>query len=166
MAKGKQKNPNSNKAEGPERQDVTTWTSFREEPEGEYLTTDQGLRINDDQNSLKAGERVAPCWKTSSCAKDHPLRPRANSRAGRSRARAGAHGHFQVYKSLVSTRPPSSSRPGRQDPRLRSLLHRRRLPRLIRSGPRRARLRRQFYTERANYDLVGNNILSSSYRTR
>src|ERR1041385_9465190 len=30
---------------------------FREDPEGQLLTTDQGLRINDDQNSLKAGAR-------------------------------------------------------------------------------------------------------------
>src|SRR2546430_7476306 len=30
---------------------------FREDSDQEHLTTDQGLRINDDQNSLKAGER-------------------------------------------------------------------------------------------------------------
>ena len=30
---------------------------FREDPEGQLLTTDQGLRVNDDQNSLKAGSR-------------------------------------------------------------------------------------------------------------
>jgi catalase len=30
---------------------------FREDPEGQLLTTDQGLRVNDDQNSLKAGPR-------------------------------------------------------------------------------------------------------------
>jgi catalase len=28
-----------------------------ESTQGEFLTTNQGLRINDDQNSLKAGER-------------------------------------------------------------------------------------------------------------
>ncbi len=28
-----------------------------ESGQGEFLTTNQGLRINDDQNSLKAGER-------------------------------------------------------------------------------------------------------------
>jgi len=32
-------------------------SEFREDGAGEYLTTNQGLRINDDQNSLKAGER-------------------------------------------------------------------------------------------------------------
>lgn len=30
-----------------------------ESGQGEFLTTNQGLRINDDQNSLKAGERGA-----------------------------------------------------------------------------------------------------------
>src|SRR3984893_17112003 len=30
---------------------------FREDPDGELLTTDQGVRINDDQNSLKASAR-------------------------------------------------------------------------------------------------------------
>ena len=30
---------------------------FREDSAGQYLTTNQGLRINDDQNSIKAGVR-------------------------------------------------------------------------------------------------------------
>ena len=30
---------------------------FTTDNQGEFLTTDQGLKINDDQNSLKAGER-------------------------------------------------------------------------------------------------------------
>ena len=32
-------------------------SAFREDGDQQYLTTNQGLRINDDQNSLKAGER-------------------------------------------------------------------------------------------------------------
>ena len=31
----------------------------KEVSNGEYMTTDQGLKINDDNNSLKAGERGA-----------------------------------------------------------------------------------------------------------
>jgi hypothetical protein len=31
--------------------------ALREDPVGHFLTTDQGLRINDDQNSRKVGER-------------------------------------------------------------------------------------------------------------
>ena len=36
---------------------VNDLAPFRENSAGEFLTTNQGLRINDDQNSLKAGER-------------------------------------------------------------------------------------------------------------
>ena len=36
---------------------VNDLAKFREESAGQHLTTNQGLRINDDQNSLKAGER-------------------------------------------------------------------------------------------------------------
>ena len=48
MAKGKQKVENAK---------VDELGVNREEATDEYLTTNQGLRINDDQNSLKAGER-------------------------------------------------------------------------------------------------------------
>ena len=30
---------------------------FQEHPADQYLTTNHGLRVNDDQNTLKAGER-------------------------------------------------------------------------------------------------------------
>ena len=40
-----------------------------EDSGGEFLTTNQGVRINDNQNSLKAGERARRCLKTSSCAR-------------------------------------------------------------------------------------------------
>jgi catalase len=42
------------KAENSKINDLTKNT---ESGQGEFLTTNQGLRINDDQNSLKAGER-------------------------------------------------------------------------------------------------------------
>jgi hypothetical protein len=55
MAKRKQRDQNGKQRAGnPKMRDLAT---FRESPEGQHLTTDQGLRINDDQNSLKAGER-------------------------------------------------------------------------------------------------------------
>ncbi len=40
-----------------------------EDSVGEYLTTNQGVRIEDNQNSLKAGDRGRLFWKTLSCAK-------------------------------------------------------------------------------------------------
>lgn len=32
-------------------------TTFQENPDEQYLTTNHGLRVNDDQNTLKVGER-------------------------------------------------------------------------------------------------------------
>ncbi|HSK14143.1 MAG TPA: catalase, partial [Phnomibacter sp.] len=69
--------------------------------DGAYLTTAQGVKINDDQNSLKAGERG------STLLEDHFLREkithfdheRIPERIVHARGSA-AHGHFQVYRSL------------------------------------------------------------------
>src|SRR3977135_1463952 len=101
MAKGKQKNQNSNKQKD-QNGKMDDLDVFREEPEGEYLTTDQGLRINDDQNSLKAGERGG------SLLEDFILREkithfdheRIPERVVHARG-SGAHGFFQVYKSMA-----------------------------------------------------------------
>ena len=55
MAKRKPKDHNGRQRN--ENAKVQDLAAFRENPEEQHLTTDQGLRINDDQNSLKAGER-------------------------------------------------------------------------------------------------------------
>ena len=134
--------------------------AFREDPQGQYLTTDQGLRINDDQNSLKAGERGG------SLLEDFILREkithfdheRIPERVVHARG-AGAHGHFQVYKSLARYTTAGFL----QDPAART-------PVFVRfstvAGSRGSSdLARdvrgfavRFYTEQGNYDLVGNNI--------
>ena len=133
---------------------------FREDPEGQYLTTDQGLRINDDQNSLKAGERGG------SLLEDFILREkithfdheRIPERVVHARG-AAAHGHFQVYKSLAQYTTAKFL----QDPAVKT-------PVFVRfstvAGSRGSTdLARdvrgfavKFYTEEGNYDLVGNNI--------
>ena len=47
---------------------------FQENPADQYLTTNQGLRINDDQNTLKAGERGPSLLEDFHLReKDHPL---------------------------------------------------------------------------------------------
>jgi catalase len=159
MAKGKQKNQNSNKQKD-QNGKLDDLDVFREEPEGEYLTTDQGLRINDDQNSLKAGERGG------SLLEDFILREkithfdheRIPERVVHARG-AGAHGHFQVYKSLAQYTTAKFL----QDPAVKT-------PVFVRfstvAGSRGSSdLARdvrgfavKFYTEEGNYDLVGNNI--------
>ncbi|MEO5702457.1 MAG: catalase, partial [Gammaproteobacteria bacterium] len=79
---------------------VVDLATVTEDGTGQYLTTNQGLRINDDQNSLKAGERGP------SLLEDFQLREkithfdheRIPERVVHARG-AGAHGFFQVYKS-------------------------------------------------------------------
>src|SRR3984893_1835045 len=159
MAKRKQKDQNSNKQKD-QNGKMGDLDVFREEPEGEYLTTDQGLRINDDQNSLKAGERGG------SLLEDFILREkithfdheRIPERVVHARG-AGAHGHFQVYKSLAQYTTAKFL----QDPAVKT-------PVFVRfstvAGSRGSSdLARdvrgfavKFYTEEGNYDLVGNNI--------
>jgi catalase len=68
----------------------------------QFLTTDQGLRINDDQNSLKAGER-GPSLLEDFILREkitHFDHERIPERVVHARG-AAAHGYFQVYKSLA-----------------------------------------------------------------
>ena len=93
MAKGKENEKN---------QKDNDLALFREDAAEEYLTTNQGLRINDDQNSLKAGERGP------SLLEDFHLREkithfdheRIPERVVHARGTA-AHGVFQVYESMA-----------------------------------------------------------------
>src|SRR5512132_3409772 len=75
---------------------------FQETNDEQILTTNQGLRINDDQNSLKAGPRGP------SLLEDFHLREkithfdheRIPERVVHARG-AGAHGVFRVYESMA-----------------------------------------------------------------
>src|ERR1700710_2511997 len=68
--------------------------------DGQFMTTDHGLRINDDQNSLKAGDRG------STLLEDFILREkithfdheRIPERVVHARG-TGAHGYFELYES-------------------------------------------------------------------
>ena len=70
---------------------------------GEALTTNQGVRVSDDQNSLKAGSaRPDAAGRLPLPREDHPLRPRADSRAGRPRPRRRRPRRTSsVYEDLV-----------------------------------------------------------------
>ena len=133
---------------------------FREDPKGQYLTTDQGLRINDDQNSLKAGERGG------SLLEDFVLREkithfdheRIPERIVHARG-AAAHGHFRVYKSLARyTTAGFLQDPAAVTPvfvRFSTVAGSRGSSDMARDARGFAV---KFYTEQGNYDLVGNNI--------
>ena len=125
-----------------------------------FLTTDQGLRINDDQNSLKAGER-GPSLLEDFILREkitHFDHERIPERVVHARG-AAAHGYFQVYKSLA----PLTKAKFLQDPSIKT-------PVFVRfstvAGSRGSSdLARdvrgfavKFYTEEGIFDLVGNNI--------
>jgi len=133
---------------------------FKEDAAEEYLTTNQGLRINDDQNSLKAGERGP------SLLEDFHLREkithfdheRIPERVVHARGSA-AHGYFQVYKSLA----PLTKAVFLQDPSIKTPVFVR-FSTVVgsRGSSDLARDARgfavKFYTQEGNYDLVGNNV--------
>src|SRR5688572_13598208 len=132
----------------------------RETSTREYLTTDQGLRVNDDQNSLKAGAR-GPSLLEDFILREkitHFDHERIPERIVHARG-AAAHGVFEVYKSMA----PLTKAAFLQDPAVKT-------PVFVRFstvvGSRGATdLARdvrgfavKFYTEEGVFDLVGNNI--------
>ena len=127
---------------------------------GEALTTNQGLRISDNQNSLRAGDRGPTLLE------DHILREkimhfdheRIPERVVHARG-AGAHGVFEVYKSMRKF-----TRAGfLQDPQVKTpVFVRFSTVAGFRGSADTARDVRgfsvRFYTAEGNFDLVGNNI--------
>src|SRR4026208_799631 len=131
-----------------------------EDAAGEFLTSDQGVRINDNQNSLKGGARGP------SLLEDFQLREkithfdheRIPERVVHARGSA-AHGYFQVYESMAHYTKAGFL----QDPAVKT-------PVFVRfstvAGSRGSSdLARdvrgfavKFYTQEGNYDIVGNNI--------
>jgi catalase len=68
----------------------------------ELLTTDQGVKLNDNQNSLKAGSR-GPTLMADFILREkitHFDHERIPERVVHARG-SGAHGYFQVYESLA-----------------------------------------------------------------
>ncbi|MEO7044591.1 MAG: catalase [Ferruginibacter sp.] len=132
---------------------------FTTDNQGEFLTTDQGLKINDDQNSLKAGDR-GPTLLEDFILREkitHFDHERIPERVVHARG-SGAHGVFELYKPMgkytkakflndTSIKTPLFARfstvagfRGSTD-----------VPRDIRG------FAVKFYTQEGNYDLVGNN---------
>lgn len=97
--KAKKSSPTS--MEQPANEKLIALEQHKKVDDGAFLTTNQGLKINDNQNSLKAGDRG------STLLEDFILREkithfdheRIPERIVHARGSA-AHGHFQLYKSL------------------------------------------------------------------
>ena len=131
-----------------------------ESGQGEFLTTNQGLRINDDQNSLKAGERGATLLEDFQLREkithfDHERIPERIVHARGS----GAHGYFELTKSMSKyTKAKFLQTPGTRTPvftRFSTVAGSRGSSDLARDVRGFAV---KFYTEEGNYDLVGNNV--------
>ncbi|MGN7986340.1 catalase [Pedobacter sp. 22226] len=134
--------------------------SFVADASGESMTTNHGLKINDDQNSLKAGERGA------SLLEDFILREkithfdheRIPERVVHARGSA-AHGVFKVYEDMSElTRAAFLCDPGAETPvfvRFSTVAGSRGSTDLARDVRGFAV---KFYTQEGNFDLVGNNM--------
>lgn len=125
-----------------------------------HLTTNQGLPISDNQNSLKTGVR-GPVLLEDFILREkitHFDHERIPERIVHARG-SGAHGYFQPYESLADVTTAKFL----QDPKKRTEVFVRfstvaggagsvDLPRDVRG------FAVKFYTEEGNFDLVGNNI--------
>ncbi len=127
---------------------------------GQMLTTNQGLLINDNQNSLKAGERGATLLEDFILREkithfDHERIPERIVHARGS----GAHGIFQLYKPIPKYTKAKflndTTKPTPVFVRFSTVAGSRGSSDLARDVRGFAV---KFYTEEGNYDLVGNNM--------
>jgi catalase len=134
--------------------------SFQARPEGEYLTTNQGVRITHTDDSLKAGERGPTLMEEFHLREKitHFDHERIPERVVHARG-SGAHGYFQVYESMADyTRAAFLQDPSKRTPvfvRFSTVLGSRGSADTVRDVRGFAT---KFYTEEGVYDLVGNNI--------
>lgn len=131
-----------------------------ENGDGEFLTTNQGLRINDNQNSLKAGERGATLLEDFILREKitHFDHERIPERIVHARGSA-AHGYFELYESMSKyTKAAFLNDTKTKTPvfvRFSTVAGSRGSTDLARDARGFAV---KFYTQEGNYDLVGNNI--------
>ena len=133
---------------------------FHEDPEREFLTTNQGVRVNNTDISLKAGERGPTLledfhFREKLTHFDHERIPERVVHARGS----GAHGFFQVYEPMTEyTSAKFLQDPNKKTPvfvRFSTVVGFRGSADTVRDVRGFAV---KFYTEDGNYDLVGNNM--------
>ena len=148
------------KKSGNENRKIQSLQPHTEDGTDQFLTTNHGVRINDNQNSLKAGERGATLledfiFREKMTHFDHERIP---ERIVHARGSA-AHGFFQPYQSWSHiTKAKFLQDPSVQTPvftRFSTVAGFRGSTDLARDARGFAV---KFYTEEGNYDLVGNNI--------
>ena len=127
---------------------------------GQQMNTDQGLKINDDQNSLKAGDRGATLLEDFILREKitHFDHERIPERVVHARG-SGAHGVFKVYEDQSAiTKAAFLCDPAIETPvfvRFSTVAGSRGSTDLARDVRGFAV---KFYTQEGNFDLVGNNM--------
>ncbi|NKE06877.1 catalase [Mesobacillus selenatarsenatis] len=133
---------------------------FRSGHNGEAMTTNQGLRVSEDEHSLKAGTRGPTLmedfhFREKMTHFDHERIP---ERVVHARGFA-AHGYFQAYEPMAEyTKAGFLQDPSKKTPvfvRFSTVAGSRGSGDTVRDV---RGFSTKFYTEEGNYDLVGNNI--------
>lgn len=133
---------------------------FRVDDSNKKLTTNQGLKMEEDEHSLKAGKRGPTLledfhFREKMTHFDHERIP---ERVVHARG-YGAHGEFELYESMKKyTKAKFLQNPGSKTPvfvRFSTVQGSRGSGELARDVRGFAT---KFYTEEGNYDLVGNNM--------
>jgi catalase len=134
--------------------------TYREHPDRELLTTNQGTKVSHTDDSLKAGPRGPTLMEDFHFREKltHFDHERIPERVVHARG-SGAHGYFQVYESLAElTKAKFLQDPNKKTPvfvRFSTVVGFRGSADTVRDARGFAT---KFYTEEGNYDLVGNNI--------
>lgn len=159
MAK-KSVNNNSTKPAQVENDKTTKLEEFVADSTGKQMTTNHGVKISDDQNSLKAGNRGATLLEDFILREKitHFDHERIPERVVHARGSA-AHGVFKVYEDMSEiTRAAFLCDPGAETPvfvRFSTVAGSRGSTDLARDVRGFAV---KFYTQEGNFDLVGNNM--------
>ncbi|WP_163969389.1 catalase [Oceanobacillus halotolerans] len=133
---------------------------YRVDDSGKKMTTNQGLRVSEDEFSLKAGERGPTLmedfhFREKMTHFDHERIP---ERVVHARGSA-AHGEFEVYESMKKyTKAKFLQEPGKKTPvfvRFSTVVGSRGSADTVRDV---RGFSTKFYTEEGNYDLVANNM--------
>ncbi|MCC7564720.1 MAG: catalase [Methanomicrobiaceae archaeon] len=133
---------------------------FREDSTGQYLTTNQGVRVSHTDDSLKSGERGPTLMEDFHFREKltHFDHERIPERVVHARG-SGAHGYFQVYESMAEyTKAAFLQDPSKKTPvfvRFSTVVGSRGSADTVRDVRGFAT---KFYTEEGTYDLVGNNM--------
>jgi catalase len=133
---------------------------FRVRPGDHPLSTDQGVPVASDDDSLKAGERGPTLMEDFQLREKitHFDHERIPERVVHARG-AGAYGYFELYESLAEyTRAAVLTKPGERTPvfvRFSTVAGSRGSADTVRDVRGFAV---KFYTDEGNFDLVGNNM--------